>query len=316
MADGKLTTPFSLKDKVIYVAGHRGMVGSAIIRRLGREDCILLTNDLDLRRQVDVEDWFAAHKPDVVILAAAKVGGILANAQAPAAFLYDNLMIQNNVIHAAAAQDVEKLLFLGSSCIYPKEAQQPMPEEALLTGALEPTNEAYALAKIAGIKLCQAYWGQGHDFIAAMPCNLYGSHDRFDPVQSHVIPALMMKIHAAKLAGADYVEVWGSGMPLREFLYVDDLADGLLHLLRHYSGASQINIGSGKEISIRDLAQMLCDVIGFEGDLRFDATKPDGVMRKVMDSSKIHTMGWQSATDLRIGLPKMYDWYLKNIEIA
>ncbi|MGH1398942.1 MAG: GDP-L-fucose synthase family protein [Alphaproteobacteria bacterium] len=308
-----LKTPFSLKNKSIYIAGHRGMVGSALIRRLQGEGCTILTNPLDLRRQSDVEQWFTTHKPDITILAAAKVGGILANRDAPADFFYDNLMIQNNVIHAAATHDVEKLLFLGSSCIYPKAAPQPITEDALLTGALEPTNQAYALAKIAGLKLCESYRTQKDcDFISAMPCNLYGPNDRFDPIQSHVIPALMMKIHEAKEQGTDSVQIWGSGSPLREFLHVDDLANGLIFLLKNYSAAQHINIGSGKEITIRTLAETLCDIIGFSGALNFDTSKPDGTPRKIMDNTKIQSAGWKPNINLRDGLTQTYQWFKEN----
>lgn len=316
MASDWLKFPYSLEGKRVWVAGHRGMVGAAVVARLAGEDCDVLTSEIDLRRQVDVEVWVAENKPDAVVLAAAKVGGILANAGHPADFLYDNMMIEANVIHAAAKQALEKLLFLGSSCIYPKEAEQPIKEEALLSGALEPTNEAYAIAKIAGVKLCAAYRAQyGHDFISAMPCNLYGSGDRYDAAGSHVIPALLMKMHDAKVAGADEIEVWGSGAPLREFLYVDDLADGLVFLLKHYSGERHINIGSGQEISIADLAGAIAVVVGYEGDLKFDASKPDGTMRKLLDSSRINQAGWVAKTDLHDGLKQAYHDYLERYDV-
>ena len=261
--------PFVLKGRRVFVAGHRGMVGSAIVRRLGNEGCQILTagrGDVDLRRQQPVEDWIKAQRPDVVIVAAATVGGILANATRPAEFLYDNLAIEANLIEAAHRSKVAKLLFLGSSCIYPKLAPQPMTEDALLTGPLEPTNEWYAIAKIAGIKLCQAYRQQyGSDFISAMPTNLYGPGDNFDLTSSHVVPALMRKIDAAKRAGAANVEIWGSGTPRREFLYVDDLADACIHLLKRYSGHDQINVGVGEDLPIRDLAETIARLVGYGG---------------------------------------------------
>ncbi|GJL85004.1 MAG: GDP-L-fucose synthase [Micavibrio sp.] len=312
MADGWLDTPYSLSGKKIWVAGARGMVGSAVARKLSGKN-ILKDESVDLRDQVAVHEWVQQNKPDVIILAAAKVGGIKANEDAPAEFLYDNLMIQNNVVHAAYEAGVEKLLFLGSSCIYPREAEQPITEEALLTGVLEPTNEAYAVAKIAGLKLCAAYRQQhGCDFISAMPCNLYGPGDKFDLEASHVIPALMMKAHAAKVSQAKTPEVWGSGKPLREFLYVDDLADALVFLLENYSGEKPVNVGSGAEISIADLAEMIARVVGFEGKLVFDSSKPDGTLRKVMDSSRINKAGWQPSVALGQGLKQTYEWYLEH----
>lgn len=304
--DEWLSTPFSLKGKKVFVAGHRGMVGSAVVRRLAGEDCSILTSDIDLRDQALVHEWMAEHRPDVVVIAAAHVGGIGANAAYPADFLYNNLMIEANLIHAAYETNVEKLLFLGSSCIYPRDAAQPIREDALLSGALEPTNEAYAVAKIAGVKLCEAYRAQhGCDFISVMPCNLYGEGDRFDPARSHVIPALMMKAHAAQ----DEFVVWGSGEPLREFLYVDDLADACVFLLQQYSGAKPVNVGSGEEVSIANLAQKICDVVGFNGALRFDNEKPDGAPRKVMDSSRIYDAGWRPKVSLEQGLRRTYQWY-------
>lgn len=316
MVDGWLDQELSLKGKRVWVAGHRGMVGSAVCRRLAGEGCEILRDDLDLRRQADVEVWMVEARPDVVILAAAKVGGIGANSEAPANFLYDNLMIEANVIHAAAEAGVEKLLFLGSSCIYPKDAQQPIAEEALLTGALEPTNEAYAVAKIAGVKLCAAYRAQkGCDFIAAMPCNLYGPGDRFDEQGSHVIPAVMMKMHAAKEAGADSVSLWGTGAPLREFLYVDDLADALVFLLQRYSDVRPVNVGSGAEISIADLASKIADVVGYEGRIVFDPAYPDGTPRKIMDCKRIHDHGWSPDTELQDGLRKTYVWYQDDLRL-
>ncbi len=304
---------YALKGKRIWVAGHCGMVGSALVRRLATEDCEVLTasrQDCDLTDQHAVRRWLAEHQPQAVVLAAAKVGGIHANDTRPAEFLYENLMIEANVIHAAHAAGVEKLLFLGSSCIYPKLAPQPLREDYLLTGPLEPTNEWYAIAKIAGIKLCQAYRKQyGADFISAQPTNLYGPGDNYDLTTSHVLPALLRKFHEAKVAGADHVTVWGSGTPLREFLHVDDLADALVFLLQRYSGPVPVNVGSGQEVSIRDLAGLIAEVVGFSAALRFDATKPDGTPRKLLDCSLLHSMGWNRARPLREGLTQTYaDW--------
>jgi GDP-L-fucose synthase len=306
--------PFDLAGKRIWVAGHRGMVGSAVVRRLAREGAgEILTagrDDADLRRQTDVEAWMKNARPDVVVLAAAKVGGILANDSFPAEFLYDNLMIEANIIHTAAQVGVEKLLFLGSSCIYPKLAPQPITEDALLTGPLEPTNEWYAIAKIAGIKLCQAYRKQyGHDFISAMPTNLYGPGDNYDLQTSHVIPALLRKAHEAKHAGAATMTVWGSGTPRREFMHVDDLADALVFLLKGYSGDAHVNVGSGTDVTIADLARLVCDAAGFRGTLVFDASKPDGTPRKLMDGSKLQAMGWQAGISLEQGLAATYDYF-------
>jgi GDP-L-fucose synthase len=307
-----------LAGKRIYLAGHAGMVGSAVHRRLASEDCEVLTTtrgDVDLRDQNAVHAWVADAKPDAVIVAAAKVGGILANDTQPADFLYDNLMIEANLIHAAFEAQVEKLLFLGSSCIYPKHAEQPMREDALLTGPLEPTNEWYAIAKIAGIKMCQAYRKQhGCDFISAMPTNMYGFNDNFDLQSSHVLPALMVKVHNAKVNGDKSYEVWGSGSPLREFMYADDCADALVHLLKSYSGESHVNVGTGEEVSIRQLAETMCDVIGFDGELVFDASKPDGTPRKLMDSSLLRSMGWSPKVQLKQGIARTYQWYLDNAD--
>lgn len=318
MADGWLKTRYSLAGKKIWVAGHRGMVGAALMRRLDDENCVLLhasREELDLRLQADVQGFVQKHRPEIVIVAAAKVGGILANVTFPADFIYDNLMIEAHIIHAAHQAGVEKLLFLGSSCIYPKEAAQPVEEEALLTGALEPTNESYAIAKIAGVKLCQAYRAQhGCDFIAAMPCNLYGPGDLFDEQISHVIPALMMRAHAAKISGAQELGVWGSGKPMREFLYVDDLADALVFLLKNYSGDRPVNVGYGRDISIDALAHKIADMVGFQGRLVFDASKPDGTMRKLIDSTRIRNAGWAPQTGLRAGLQKTYDWFREQDE--
>ena len=315
-----LQTAFRLEGRRVWVAGHRGMVGSALVRRLEREGCGVLTvgrAQVDLCRQAETEDWIAETKPEVILLAAAKVGGILANDTYPADFLHDNLVIETNVIQAAHRIGVEKLLLLGSSCIYPRLAEQPITEDALLTGPLEPTNQWYAVAKIAGIKLCQAYRRQhGRDFISAMPTNLYGPGDNFDLQGSHVIPALMRKFHEAKLSGASEVTVWGSGTPLREFLHVDDCADGLLHLLRHYSGESHVNLGSGVDLSIRALAETIQQVVGFKGDLTFDRNKPDGTPRKLMDVSRLRALGWSPRISLEDGLAQTYAWFSENLSEA
>ncbi|MBO6944606.1 MAG: GDP-L-fucose synthase [Altererythrobacter sp.] len=304
-----------MSGKKVYVAGHKGMVGSALLRRLENEGCTILTSDrsTDLRDQVAVKSWYSANSPDIVIVAAAKVGGILANDSYPADFLYDNLMIEANLIHAAHAAGVEKLLFLGSSCIYPKFAEQPIVEEALLTGALEPTNEWYAIAKIAGIKLCQAYRKQhGCDFISAMPTNLYGPHDNFDLKSSHVLPALMRKAHQAKLAGQPGLEIWGTGTPLREFLHVDDCADALVFLLKNYSDLGHVNVGSGSDIAIKDLARLVMDVVGLEGEMTHDVGKPDGTPRKLMSAEKLRALGWVPKIDLRDGVANTYAWFLQH----
>jgi GDP-L-fucose synthase len=301
---------FSIADKRVWVAGHRGMVGSALVRRLATESCHLLTAtraEVDLIRQADVENWMSREKPEVIFLAAAKVGGIQANNSMPAAFLYENLMIEANIIHAAKMTGVQKLVFLGSTCIYPKMAPQPIPEEALLTGPLEPTNEWYAIAKIAGIKLCQSYRRQyGCDFIAAQPTNLYGPGDNYDLNTSHVLPALLRKAHEAKISGASTMTVWGSGTPKREFLHVDDLADATVFLAKNYSDEGHINIGSGEEISIRELAELICQTVGFKGKIIFDATKPDGTPRKLSDTSKLKSLGWDRAKTLAHGLKDLY----------
>jgi GDP-L-fucose synthase len=304
---------YSLKGKRVWVAGHRGMVGSALLRRLAQIDCTVLTvsrEDLDLTRQTDVEAWMQQTKPQAVFLAAAKVGGIVANDRWPAQFLYDNLAIAANVIHASEAADVEKLLFLGSSCIYPKMAPQPITESALLTGPLEPTNEWYALAKIAGLKLCQAYRREyGCDFIAAMPTNLYGPGDNFDLTTSHVIPALMRKAHEAKAAGAPQLVIWGSGGPRREFLYVDDAADALVHLMTHYSGPSPVNVGCGNDLTIFELAKLIAGVVGFTGEIVTDLSKPDGTPRKLLDTNTIANLGWRAKFGLKDGLVATYGWF-------
>lgn len=300
---------FDLTGKRVWVSGHNGMVGSAIIRRLAHEDCEILTSErsIDLRDPHLVREWMRDNNPNVVIVAAARVGGIMANDTRPAEFIYDNTMIAANQIHQAHEAKVEKLLFLGSSCIYPKHAPQPIPEEALLTGPLEPTNEWYAVAKIAGIKLCQAYRAQyGDDFISAMPTNLYGPGDNYDLTTSHVLPALIRKMHEAKEAKQDEVTIWGSGNPLREFMHVEDLADACVFLLKNYSHHDHINVGSGIETSIRDLALTIAKVVGFEGRLVFDRTKPDGTPRKLMDSKRLHTLGWKSMLPFEAGIASAY----------
>lgn len=306
------------KTDKIYVAGHRGMVGSAIVRKLQREgfeNIVTRTSkELDLRNQQAVADFFASEKPDYVVLAAAKVGGIQANNIYRADFIYENLMIQANVIHQAYVQKVKKLLFLGSSCIYPKFAPQPLKEDALLTGTLEHTNEPYAIAKIAGIKLCESYRLQyGCDFISAMPTNLYGPNDNYDLNNSHVLPALIRKFHTAKKEGQPFVEVWGTGTPKREFLHVDDLADACYYLLENYSGLELVNVGYGDDLSIKELAELIKDVVGFEGELRFDTSKPDGTPRKLMDVSKLAQIGWKATIPLTEGVARVYEEDVKNV---
>ncbi|KAL9271454.1 putative GDP-L-fucose synthase 2, partial [Drosera capensis] len=320
MADIVTTGSFlSDKSAKIFVAGHRGLVGSAIVRRLqtlGFTNLVLRSHaDLDLTIQSAVDAFFASEKPRFVILAAAKVGGIHANNTYPADFISVNLMIQTNVIHSSYNHGVEKLLFLGSSCIYPKFAPQPIPESALLTGELEPTNEWYAVAKIAGIKMCQAYRKQyGWDAISGMPTNLYGPNDNFHPENSHVLPALMRRFHEAKTRGDKVVVVWGTGAPLREFLHVDDLADAVVFLMDRYSGMSHLNVGSGKEVSIKELAELVKEVVGFDGEIVWDKSKPDGTPRKLMDSSKLMELGWEPKISLRDGLVDTYEWYLENVK--
>ncbi|MBD2260601.1 GDP-L-fucose synthase [Pseudanabaena sp. FACHB-2040] len=305
------------KNAKIYVAGHRGLAGSAIVRALmanGYTNLVLKSSqELDLRRQEAVEAFFAAEQPEYVFLAAAKVGGIQANNVYRAEFIYENLMIEANVIHSAYLNGVKKLLFLGSSCIYPKLCPQPMKEDYLLTGFLEPTNEPYAIAKIAGLKLCENYCRQyGVNFISAMPTNLYGFNDNFDLANSHVLPALMRKFHEAKVSGAPTVTVWGSGTPLREFLYVDDLADALLFLMQHYNEPQFVNVGTGDEVSIKELALTMKAVVGYEGELVFDADKPDGTPRKLLDVSRLHEAGWQAKTSLKEGIEKTYGWFVES----
>ena len=308
-----LEKPFALKGRRVVVAGHRGMVGAACVRRLASEQCEVLIatrDEADLRRQDATEAWMQQAKPDVVIVAAATVGGILANSTRPAEFIYDNLAIETNLIEAARKAGVAKLLFLGSSCIYPKFAEQPMREDALLTGALEPTNEWYAIAKIAGIKLCQAYRLQhGCEFISAMPTNLYGPGDNYDLQSSHVVPAMIRKIDTAKRDGRDSVEIWGSGKPRREFLHVDDLADALVHLLKHYSGESHVNVGTGSDVTIAELADTVARVVGWRGRFAYDATKPDGTPRKLLDVSLLASLGWRAKIGLEEGLRDAYGWY-------
>lgn len=310
---------YTLAGKRVFVAGHRGMVGSAIVRRLADEGCTVLTasrGELNLKDQARVRAWFAEHRPDAVFLAAAKVGGILANDRYPADFLYDNLMIEANVIEAAHRSDTKKLLFLGSSCIYPKFAEQPIAEEALLTGPLEPTNEWYAIAKIAGIKLAQAYRRQhGRDFISAMPSNLYGPGDNYDLAGSHVLPALIRKAHEAKLAGAASFEIWGTGTPRREFLHVDDLADACVSLMQSYSDEPHVNIGYGSDVTIGEVARLVADVVGFEGAIVHDTSRPDGTPRKLMDSGRLFATGWRPRVALADGIAAAYREFL-DVSIA
>lgn len=305
------------KAAKIYIAGHRGMVGSAIQRKLEKEgyhNLLLRTSsELDLRNQKAVADFFATEKPDYVFLAAAKVGGIVANSTYKADFLYENLAIQNNVIHYSYLNGVKKLMFLGSSCIYPKFAPQPLKEEYLLTGLLEPTNEPYAIAKIAGIKMCEAYRAQyGCNFISAMPTNLYGFNDNYHPQNSHVLPALIRKFYEAKINSLAEVTILGTGSPLREFLFSDDLADACFYLMQHYNEAEFINIGTGKDITIKDLALLIKDISGYEGELVFDTTRPDGTPRKLMDVSKLHAKGWRHKIELEEGIKIVYDDFVKN----
>lgn len=305
------------KDSKIYIAGHRGLVGSAILRKLESEGYTNLvyktSSELDLRSPIEVDRFFKEEQIEYVFLAAAKVGGIVANNEYPADFIRDNLMIQTNVIDASYRTNVKKLLFLGSTCIYPKMAPQPLKEEYLLTGELEPTNEPYAIAKIAGIKMCESYNRQyGTKYISAMPTNLYGENDNFDLHSSHVLPALIRKFHEAKVNNNEYVEVWGTGSPKREFLYSDDLADACLFLMKNYEGNEIVNIGVGEDIAIKDLAYLVKKVTGFEGELKFDTTKPDGTPRKLVDVTRINSLGWKASTSLEDGLQKAYTWFLEN----
>ncbi|MDI6838758.1 MAG: GDP-L-fucose synthase [Rhizobiaceae bacterium] len=304
---------YSLENKRIFVAGHRGMVGSAVVRRLASENCEIITADrsiIDLKRQDEVETFMREFRPDAVIMAAAKVGGILANDSFPAEFLYDNLAIETNLVEASHRVGVERFLFLGSSCIYPKFAPQPITEDALLTGPLEPTNEWYAIAKIAGVKLVQAYRRQySRDYISAMPTNLYGPGDNFDLNSSHVVPALIRKAHEAKLRGDNEIVVWGTGTPRREFLHADDCADALVFLLKEYSEEEHVNVGFGEDISILELTELVCEVVGFEGEIVLDLSKPDGTPRKLMSADKLRRLGWRPAISLRTGLESAYNWF-------
>ena len=309
---------YSLAGKRVWVAGHNGMVGSALFRRLASENCELLIGgrrDFDLLNQWAVRSWLEDNHPDVIFLAAARVGGILANSERPADFLYENLTIETNIIEAAAQLGVEKLLFLGSSCIYPRDAEQPIREEALLTGPLEETNQWYAIAKIAGIKLCEAYRRQqGCDFISAMPTNLYGPGDNFDLATSHVLPALIRKAHEAKTSGARALTIWGSGTPRREFLHVDDCADALVFLMQHYSGESHVNVGCGEDLSILRLAELVCSIVGFEGEIELDASKPDGTPRKLLDVARLTALGWRPRIELREGIAATYAWFCEQCD--
>jgi GDP-L-fucose synthase len=308
---------YALSGKRIWVSGSRGMVGSAVVRRLATENVEVITagrDVVDLKRQAEVEAFLADTKPDAIVIAAAKVGGILANASLPAVFLYDNLMIEANIMQAAHENGVDRLLFLGSSCIYPKFANQPILETELLTGPLEETNQWYAVAKIAGIKLAQAYRQQyGRDYISAMPTNLYGPGDNFDLNSSHVMPALIRKAHDAKINNAKEVVVWGTGAPLREFMHADDCADALVFLLQNYSDDEHVNVGTGDEISILDLTRLVCEVVGYEGNITNDRDKPDGTPRKLMSSSKLQGLGWSPRVKLEDGIRTTYDWYLRNL---
>lgn len=310
------STNYSLSGKKVWVAGHRGMAGQALVQRLAQEDCEILTigrDTVDLRNQQQTHNWLNNNKPDVVFVAAAKVGGIWSNSTYPADYIYDNLAIETNIIHGSYLAGVEKLIFLGSSCIYPKSAPQPMQEEALMTGSLEPTNEWYAIAKIAGIKMCQAYRRQyGCDYISAMPTNLFGPGDNYDEKGSHVVAALIQKAHKAKIAKDDSIELWGTGTPLREFLYSGDLADALIFLTKNYSDEPHINVGSGIEHTIQELAKTICQTVGFEGHFTFDTSKPDGIPRKLMVSTRLANMGWKATTSLEAGLQSAYEWFLAN----
>jgi GDP-L-fucose synthase len=308
------SVPFDLKGKSVYVAGHRGMVGSALVRRLKREDVEILTvprSEVDLRDQAAVGRWFEENRPQVVFHAGAKVGGIVANNTLRAEFIYDNLVIAANVIHAAHVNGAEKLMFLGSSCIYPRLAAQPLREDSLLTGPLEPTNEPYAIAKIAGIKLVEAYRAQyGSDFISVMPTNLYGPGDNYHPEYSHVVAALIRRFHEAKVANAPSVTVWGTGTPRREFLFVDDMADACVHLMRGYSGADLINIGTGEDITIGEFTRVVAGAVGYKGEIVFDPSKPDGTPRKLLDVGRLATLGWRASTPLEDGIARAYQAFL------
>jgi len=312
-----MSAEFSLAGRRVLVAGHRGMAGSAIVRRLAGEGCQVLTlgrDEVDLRRQSDTEAWLAAHRPDAVFVAAATVGGIVANSTRPAEFLYDNLAIEANLIHGAWRAGVGKLLFLASNCIYPRLAPQPVAEDALLTGPLEPTNEWYAVAKIAGLKMCQAYRRQyGCDFITAIPAGLYGIGDRYDPEHGHVVASLILKFHRAKVEGLPAVPIWGSGTPRREFMYSEDAADAAVFLMKGYSDEAPINFGSGREVTIRELAEAVARVVGFDGRLEFDASKPDGMPRKLLDTGRMAALGWKPTIGFEDGLAAAYAWFLANV---
>ena len=307
---------YNLSGKKVWVAGHRGMVGSAVCRQLENEDCNIIKagrDEVNLVNQAEINDWMNAAKPDAIVIAAAKVGGIQANNNFPVDFLYENLMIEANIIHAAHLNKVERMLFLGSSCIYPRLADQPIKENSLLTGALEPTNEWYALAKITGIKLIQAYRKQyGYDWISAMPTNLYGPGDNYDLDSSHVLPALLRKFHEAKISKSSEVTVWGSGKPLREFMHCDDLANALLFLLKNYSDCEHINVGSGVEVSIRELVEVIAEVVGYDAKIVWDKSKPDGTPRKLMDSSNLHNLGWKDHRSLFDGISHTYEHWLSE----
>jgi GDP-L-fucose synthase len=309
--------PFSIKGKKIYVAGHSGLLGSSICRALEDEDVEVLTishSELDLTRQSDVEEWMKINRPDVVIIAAAKVGGIRANDEAPAEFIYQNITIEANLIHSAYFVGVQKLIMLGSSCCYPKMASQPINESSLMSGKPEPTNQWYTVAKIAGIKLCEAYRKQyAKDFISILPANLYGPNDNFNLESGHVIPSIINRLHSAKISNQMQEIVWGSGDPLREFMYVDDAAHAIIFLLINYSSNNVINVGTGDEISIFELSNTIAEIVNFDGELVFDSSKPDGAPRKVLDVSKLHDMGWMHKTSLKDGLDKTYNWYIKNV---
>jgi GDP-L-fucose synthase len=310
------STPFDLKGKRVFVAGHRGMVGGALVRRLASEGVELLTvprNEVDLRNQAQVADWFAKKRPQAVFLAAAKVGGIVANNTLRAEFIYDNLILATNVIHAAHQNGVEKLMFLGSSCIYPKLARQPLREDSMLTGPLEPTNEPYAIAKIAGIKMVEAYRSQyGSDFINVMPTNLYGPGDNYHPEYSHVVAALIRRFHEAKVSGASDVMVWGTGTPRREFLYVDDLADACIHLMKTYSNDELVNIGTGEDITIAEFARVVAGVVGYTGTISYDSSRPDGTPQKLLDVERLASLGWRASTALHDGIKRAYQAYLSE----
>jgi GDP-L-fucose synthase len=311
---------YPLKGKRVWVAGHRGLVGQALVRRLAREDCEIVTvprAEVDLRRQAEVETWVAGAKPEAVFLAAAKVGGILANDTLPAEFLYENLMIEANIIEASRRNGVEKLLFLGSSCIYPKLAPQPITEDSLLTGPLEPTNEWYAIAKIAGLKLAQACRVQyGLDYISAMPTNLYGPGDNFDLASSHVLPALIRKAHEAKLRGDAGMTIWGTGSPRRELMHVDDCADALVFLMQRYSDMGTVNVGTGQDVTILELTELVCRVVGFKGEIRKDTTKPDGTPRKLLSVERLLSRGWRPGVTLEAGIAETYRWFVDNVAAA